>query len=166
MTQLVVAQEKERAAVERLSSFSGKVQALETQLSIVREERQCLTTEADLVRSNLRDLEERLVVSQSDMLQLKDSTSMEILALKRDKQLAEHQAALEKENLDMERRKVTVQTDQIADLQRQLRVPPVVLSRSPSEIGKSRRLMVRYKQLLSGTGNCTFSGTVDQPNEH
>ncbi|XP_055348111.1 TATA element modulatory factor-like [Paramacrobiotus metropolitanus] len=114
--QLSVAQERERAAVDRLTSCQAKLQALEAQMTIVREERHSLSANLEAESGRCRTLDARMGELEKELDAMRSSTNAELGILRREKQLLEHQTALQKENVEMERRKVASLTEQINEL--------------------------------------------------
>ena len=136
MTQLTVAQERERTATEKLSVITGKLSALEEQLSALREEHALLSVEADEERRKVRELGEKFSSQQKELDKVKELSVVEVSALRREKQLLEHQLNLEKENVGMESRKVATLTEQLADVQKQLHASP---SSANHSVNQSRK---------------------------
>jgi hypothetical protein len=87
-------------------------------MSSIREERSGLAAEVDLERRKARELEEKLISVRNEAEKQRAISATELSALLREKQLLDHQMALQQENLSMEQRKTLALTEQMADLQR------------------------------------------------
>ncbi|GAV05426.1 hypothetical protein RvY_15563 [Ramazzottius varieornatus] len=147
VTQLTLAQEKERAATEKLLVITGKMSALEGRISALREERSSLSSEVDAERHKVRDLSDKLSSQQRELDKVRQLSVAEVSDLRREKQLLEHQLNLEKEKAGMEARKVATLAEQLAELQKQVHA-------SPSSTGQSvNQSPLRRSDSANSTGS-------------
>lgn len=139
-TALALAQEKERAATERLTEVTSRCTALEASNSQLRQEKAQLAAQRDSDRRKIDFLEDR---KASDLAQLeltKQKLSDEVASLRKDKVFLESQLETERSRLEAERQHVAVAEEQIRILERERprsrgTPSPVSVSRQESMTG-------------------------------
>ncbi|KAK7448398.1 hypothetical protein BaRGS_00040102 [Batillaria attramentaria] len=118
-TALAIAQEKERAATEKLAEVTSRCTALEASNSQLRQEKAHLLAQRESDRRRIDLLEDR---KASDLAQLeltKQKLSDEVASLRKDKVFLESQLETERSRLEAERQRVSVAEEQIRILERE-----------------------------------------------
>ncbi|XP_025113068.1 TATA element modulatory factor-like isoform X2 [Pomacea canaliculata] len=118
-TLLALAQERERAATEKLAEMTSRCVALEATNAQLRHDKAQLLTHQESDRRRIDTLEER---KASDIAQLelaKQKLFEEVAALKKDQVFLESQLEIERSRLEAERQRVAVAEEQIRMLERE-----------------------------------------------
>ncbi|KAK3586049.1 hypothetical protein CHS0354_033172 [Potamilus streckersoni] len=118
--QLAVATEKERSMTEQVLDIKSRVTALESQNSLLRQEKSRLTVDLEMAKSRIEVLEDtknkEIAQSQSSKQQL----LQDLNEVKREKVFLETQLDMEKTKVEQEKKKVTMYQEQIRDMEREL----------------------------------------------
>ncbi|XP_076437011.1 uncharacterized protein LOC143276311 isoform X2 [Babylonia areolata] len=118
-TSLALAQEKERAATEKLTEATSRCTALESSNSLLRQEKAQLGAQQDSDRRRIDLLEERKAHDVAQLELAKQKLSEEVAALRKDKVFLESQLETERSRLESEKQRVAVAEEQIRILERE-----------------------------------------------
>ncbi|KAL3876276.1 hypothetical protein ACJMK2_034142 [Sinanodonta woodiana] len=118
--QLAVAMEKERSMTEQVLDMKSRVTALESQNSILRQEKSQLTVDLEMAKAKIEVLEDAKNKEIAQNQSSKQQLLQDLNEVKREKMFLETQLDMEKTKVEQEKKKVTMYQEQIRDMEREL----------------------------------------------
>ncbi|XP_074648064.1 uncharacterized protein LOC141903716 isoform X2 [Tubulanus polymorphus] len=112
---LAEATEKERMASDKLIELNSRVSSLDSQATLLRQEKTRLTTTLEMERTKLELLEDTKNKDAVHLEHFKQSMQEEVNNLKREKLLLENQLEMEKLKVETERKKVSLAYEQMRE---------------------------------------------------
>ncbi|XP_077869748.1 TATA element modulatory factor-like, partial [Saccoglossus kowalevskii] len=119
-TQLVLAQEKERMVMENSMEMNSRLASLESQTTMLRQEKSRFTALLEMERAKVEGLEDHKNKETAQLDSVRHTYSKAIEDLQRDKELLEKQLDMERLRVETEKKKLILAHDALKEKEKKL----------------------------------------------